>query len=459
MSAAPAPMSSAVRNLAVFIDADNLCDPTALDHVLTDLRQRAGRVLYKRAYGRAESLRVIEPVLWRHGVRPVANMIVNKVTTDSALVIDAVEAVCTNAIDAVAICSGDADFVPLATWLREKGCQVWCFSLADRIFANPESFYDDVVLMELVDSTQPSPAVVEVEAVEPPVASIASAPPEPPRESDGVQQVLAAFPALRTGQPQHLNQVVAALRRKGILRPSDKTAGWFRQHAVAFHLSPNVAPNRICYVRQTSVTPAKADPPAALHQNAQLMFLLRQAAQASQDAQGWASVSSMRERLGNRQVFDARAHGFATLTQLLAATGVFELRGAGTPQVAVRLVDFASPASAHAAVAAAPAVVTWPSASGRRPAPPLPPHLHVLRAALQQLAAQRVQREDVLKAVPELTFGAACALHSVAGRLRERGLLGPAQSALRILERHPQSFEVNLSQHPQTVRRIGPIAI
>jgi len=93
MPVAPGTPHGTARSLALFIDADNLCDPTALDHVLTDVRQRAERVLYKRAYGRAESLKAIESVLWRHGVRPVANMIVNKVTTDSALVIDAVEAV------------------------------------------------------------------------------------------------------------------------------------------------------------------------------------------------------------------------------------------------------------------------------------------------------------------------------------------------------------------------------
>jgi len=383
-------------------------------------------------------------VLWRHGVRPVANMIVNKVTTDSALVIDAVEAVCTNAIDAVAICSGDADFVPLATWLREKGCQVWCFSLADRIFANPESFYDDVVLMELVDLPPPSSA-----AAEPAVA-----PPASPAPPDLAQQILTAFPALRGGQQQHLNQVVAALRQKGILSKSDKTAEWFRQNAGAFHLSPAVAPNRICYEPQAGDASPKATPSTTLLQNAQVMPLLRRAVQASQDDQGWVLVSSMRKHLGNKEVFDVRVHGFATLTKLLAATGMFELRGVGTPQVAVRLTAAATVAPV---CTAASAVVAWPSASGRRAPLPLPPPLHALRASLQQLAMQRVQHEDVLKAVPELVFGTPCALHSVAGRLREHGLLGPSQSALRILERYPQSFEVNLSHHPQTVRHIGSV--
>lgn len=474
MLVAPGSPHGTARSLALFIDADNLCDPTALDHVLTDVRQRAERVLYKRAYGRAESLKAIESVLWRHGVRPVANMIVNKVTTDSALVIDAVEAVCTNAIDAVAICSGDADFVPLATWLRERGCQVWCFSLADRIFANPESFYDDVVLMELVAAPaeeSPRAGVPEPPAsVEPAVKALSAA----ATEQDAVQRILKAFPALRSGLPQNLNAVVAALRQQGILAPSQKTVVWFRQHGAAFRLFPDPAPNRIVYSPLPGHAPAvptlatagasvpvspqsSSDPSAVVRQDARLMARLRQAAQDSQDADGWATVSALRMQLGAKAVFDVRSHGFATLTKLLLATQAFELRAVGTPQVAVRLQPEA-PSSAVPAAPVAPEVVTWSSPLGRRPAPPLPAPLHALRACLQQLALQRVRREDVLQAVPELVFGAPCALHAVAGRLREKGLLSPAQSALRILERHPQSFEIDLLHHPQSVRHVGPLA-
>lgn len=473
MLVAPGSPHGTARSLALFIDADNLCDPTALDHVLTDVRQRAERVLYKRAYGRAESLKAIESVLWRHGVRPVANMIVNKVTTDSALVIDAVEAVCTNAIDAVAICSGDADFVPLATWLRERGCQVWCFSLADRIFANPESFYDDVVLMELVAAPaeeSPRAGVPEPPAsVEPAVKALSAA-----TEQDAVQRILKAFPALRSGLPQNLNAVVAALRQQGILAPSQKTVVWFRQHGAAFRLFPDPAPNRIVYSPLPGHAPAvptlatagasvpvspqsSNDPSAVVRQDARLMARLRQAAQDSQDADGWATVSALRMQLGAKAVFDVRSHGFATLTKLLLATQAFELRAVGTPQVAVRLQPEV-PSSAVPAAPVAPKVVTWSSPLGRRPAPPLPAPLHALRACLQQLALQRVRREDVLQAVPELVFGAPCALHAVAGRLREKGLLSPAQSALRILERHPQSFEIDLLHHPQSVRHVGPLA-
>ena len=152
------------KNMAVFIDADNLNNATALDHVFADLQSRAERISYRRAYGRPESLKTIDAVLWKHGVRPVSNLVTNKVTTDIAPTIDVVEAVCRRGIDAVVICSGDADFVPLATWLREQGCFVLCFSLNNTLFANPESFYDDVVMLEVVEKpvplTEPAPHAV-----------------------------------------------------------------------------------------------------------------------------------------------------------------------------------------------------------------------------------------------------------------------------------------------------------
>lgn len=260
----------AARNMAVFIDADNLNDATALDRVLTDLRHRAERLLYKRAYGRVDSLKGIESVLWRHGVRPVSNMIVNKVTTDSALVIDAVEAVCTQDLDTVAICSGDADFVPLATWVRERGCHVLCFSLSNKIFANPESFYDEVILLEVVERPEnciPSqvgePERLVAADAEPRVQDKAESPGATPvggaegelgtlvpqlSAQELVGRVLDAVPSLRNGQTQHLGQVVATLRQRGVLGKTTKTSVWFAQFGDSFRLQPANQPNQIAYI-------------------------------------------------------------------------------------------------------------------------------------------------------------------------------------------------------------------
>jgi uncharacterized protein (TIGR00288 family) len=254
------------KNVAVFIDADNLNDPTALDHVMTEARTMGDRILYRRAYGRPDSLKAVEAVLWKHGVRPVANMIVDKVTTDGALVIDAVEAVCSNAIDVVAICSGDADFVPLATWLREKGCRVICFSLPNKIFANPESFYDDVVLLNVVDpdathhvrQSVESGAAIQSNATPLQKPAARPAPKKTPRTNstqappDGtakvsVKAILKAVPELKEGQALHLSMVSKKLRDAGLLGKNASSPPLLRRFTAQFELTPQIQPNQVRY--------------------------------------------------------------------------------------------------------------------------------------------------------------------------------------------------------------------
>lgn len=272
MNIARSVTSTTAKTLAVFIDADNLNDPTALDRVLTDLRSAADRVLIRKAYGRPESLKGIEAVLWRHGVRPVANLIVDKVTTDSALVIDAVEAVCTSDIDTVAICSGDADFVPLALWLREKGCKVLCYSLTRKIFANPESFYDDVILIDVIEAAQPT--AIKLSGTPSPLADDTvlqsmSRPPSSPQTKElpqtrkpaslaslasknsvtkpSVKAILNALPELRSNQPLHLSMAAKKLRDAGLLGKSASSPSLFRHHTKQFELMPKDKPNSVKY--------------------------------------------------------------------------------------------------------------------------------------------------------------------------------------------------------------------
>lgn len=266
------------RSMAVFIDADNMNDPTALDHVLSQVCGAPNRVLFRRAYGRPESLKGIEAVLWRHGVRPVTNLVVDKVTTDSALVIDVVEAVCTSDIGTVAICSGDTDFVPLALWLREKGRRVVCYSLSNKIFANPESFYDEVVVIDVVEKdalsansaeadrkvtkasgeipateVQPNlisePARIDAsqEAPSSPKGTGTTPNQESPASKLTVKKLLAALPELRSGQPLHLSVATKKLRDAGLLGKNASSPTLFRAYVAQFELIPEKQPNTMRY--------------------------------------------------------------------------------------------------------------------------------------------------------------------------------------------------------------------
>lgn len=264
MIAGSATGSSTAKTLAVFIDADNLNDATALDHVLQTLRTIADRVTHRRAYGRPESLKAIDAVLWRHGVRPVANLIVDKVTTDSALVIDAVEAVCTNQIDIVAICSGDADFVPLVTWLREKGCHVICYSLTRKIFSNADSFYNEVVLMDVVESDHLAAISVLPSVPKAPIrdasfakpAAVASVgvlpiPTSPDRRAvssgPSIKEILRELPELASCEAVQLSAVAKKLRDAGLLSKTASSAVLFRRYPAQFELTPAKQPNAVRY--------------------------------------------------------------------------------------------------------------------------------------------------------------------------------------------------------------------
>ena len=83
-------------------------------------------------------------------------------------------------------------------------------------------------------------------------------------------------------------------------------------------------------------TPRVRKTPAQLRKDSQLTTLLRKAVKASADETGWALVGQVGNHIANQSSMDPRNYGYATLTKLLAAIGIFELRDEGKPAVAVR---------------------------------------------------------------------------------------------------------------------------
>ena len=81
------------------------------------------------------------------------------------------------------------------------------------------------------------------------------APSAPVQAANKVKQVLAVFPALASGAPQHLSQVVAALRKAGLLEQNTKTTKWFANFCPEFQLSPLPGPNQIRYSQKTKTNP------------------------------------------------------------------------------------------------------------------------------------------------------------------------------------------------------------
>mgnify|MGYP000968250589 CR=1 FL=1 len=117
----------ATVRLAVLVDADNVSSSHAAA-LLAELA-RYGVPTVKRAYGdwTTSQLAGWKGELARHAIQPVQQFAntVGKNSTDSALIIDAMDLLYSGNLDAFALVSSDSDFTRLATRLRESGKTVY----------------------------------------------------------------------------------------------------------------------------------------------------------------------------------------------------------------------------------------------------------------------------------------------------------------------------------------------
>lgn len=75
---------------------------------------------------------------------------------------------------------------------------------------------------------------------------------------------------------------------------------------------------------------------ADLRQDSALVRLLRDAVAGVSDDSGWARAQSVGQRIRNQSSMDPRNYGYASVSKLLKATELFELRDEGTSAFAVR---------------------------------------------------------------------------------------------------------------------------
>jgi ABC-type sugar transport system substrate-binding protein len=104
-------------NLAVLIDADNA--QAGLVKELIDEVARYGTATVKRAYGdwTTTQLKGWKAELHRHAIQPMQQFAnsVGKNSTDSALIIDAMDLLHSKNVDGFCLVSSDSDFTRLAT--------------------------------------------------------------------------------------------------------------------------------------------------------------------------------------------------------------------------------------------------------------------------------------------------------------------------------------------------------
>jgi uncharacterized protein (TIGR00288 family) len=117
------------RRIALLIDADNV-SASKIALMLAEL-SKYGTINIRRAYGDWASTRLKgwKDKLHDFAIRPIQQFSYSagKNATDIALVIDAMELLYTQKLDAFCIASSDADFTPLVMQLRANGHDVYGF--------------------------------------------------------------------------------------------------------------------------------------------------------------------------------------------------------------------------------------------------------------------------------------------------------------------------------------------
>ncbi len=117
------------KRLAVLIDADN-AQASVIQELLSEV-SRYGTATIKRAYGdwTTTNLKSWKETLHKMAIQPIQQFSYTsgKNSTDSSLIIDAMDVLHTGSVDGFCLVSSDSDFTRLATRVREAGLVVYGF--------------------------------------------------------------------------------------------------------------------------------------------------------------------------------------------------------------------------------------------------------------------------------------------------------------------------------------------
>lgn len=122
-------MSERTARIALLIDADN-SPASKIDLILSEIA-KYGSANIRRAYGnwKSANLSAWEKVLHEYAIRPIQQFDYSKGknASDIALIIDAMDLLYTQQIEAFCLVSSDSDFTPLVMRLRTSGAEVYGF--------------------------------------------------------------------------------------------------------------------------------------------------------------------------------------------------------------------------------------------------------------------------------------------------------------------------------------------
>lgn len=264
--------------IALLIDADN-SPASKIDVILAELA-KIGVANIRRAYGnwKKDGLKGWEAVLHEYAIRPIQQFDYSKGknATDMVMVIDAMDLLYTDQPEAFGIVSSDADFTPLVMHLKAKGASVFGFGAkkTPAPFVNACSRF---LYLENLGAGAAAAAIADDDAAKPAKAA--------------------------------------------------KTSGRRKPRAAA--KGEAAAPEAAVDIAVDSGAPLKMDS-TALKRDARLVSLLRNAVESAAGEDGWSSLGSVGQQIGNQASFDPRNYGYRKLIDLIEATQLFELDRRGS---------------------------------------------------------------------------------------------------------------------------------
>ena len=250
--------------LAVLIDADNTFSVIEIIDELFEETSKFGDVSIRRIYGdwTSDNLKKWKPLLPKHAIQPIqqyANT-KGKNSTDSALIIDAMDLLYQAPLDGFCIVSSDSDFTRLAIRFRESGKLVYGFGEEK----TPESLIAACNKFIYVE-------------------------------------ILSKNKLLATSTQ---NEVVAVKDDSKIIQPN------------AVSKTESSAP----------MNPGVKKNPKELAMDTKLVSLIRSAIDALSEDDGFAHMGETKKHIiKNFPAFDSRNYGYAKFSELIRATGLFEI--------------------------------------------------------------------------------------------------------------------------------------
>jgi uncharacterized LabA/DUF88 family protein len=300
----------ASRKFAVLIDADN-ANAAMASSVLTEIA-KYGTTFAKRAYGdwTGTGLNKWKERLLEESIQPMQQFAYTKGknSTDSAMIIDAMDLLYSNKFDGFCIVSSDSDFTRLASRIRESGLVV--FGCGER--KTPKPFVtacDKFIYVENL-VTMIGTAKFEISVAGPSNAGSSVAGPISvgPSIARPFEDQAVSTPSTKQNERN----------KNGIDAPKSST-----QVENAQLLEPLVDGN-------SAPEPHLVD--------SLVIGWLREAIEVSSDDEGWALLAEVGSLMVQwHSDFDPRTYGFRKLNELLLSTDRFEIAhrspGGGKPGV------------------------------------------------------------------------------------------------------------------------------